>query len=193
MTRPLRAALIGFGAVARFGHLPWYLSNPSVTLLAVVEPTADGRALARDLLPNVAVFAHFRDLLESRQIDYVDITSPPTTHFEILCDALNAGLHVICEKPFVLELAALDHIDAIRQEKGSVVAGCHNWSFAPPIERALDLLRQRVIGEPQQFVFSASRTSPANGASHWNPTCSLRARWSRRRSCPMEGTLATQD
>ncbi|MDT5294852.1 MAG: hypothetical protein QOJ76_1732, partial [Acidobacteriota bacterium] len=167
---PLSSALVGFGAVARHGHLPWYLNNPAVELSAVVEPTPRGREVAQVLLPRVPVFPSLKALLEAQKVAFVDITAQPSAHRELIIEAASAGAHVICEKPFVTTWGALQEIETARREGGPVIAACHNWYFAPAIRRALELSAAGLIGDPQEVYFSAHRPRPARGADHWQPT-----------------------
>ena len=164
-----KAALIGFGAIARHGHLPWYLNRPSVELSAVVEPTPSGRAAARDLLPHVEVFASLKELLQSQTLNLVDIAAPPAAHRELILQAVAGGIHVICEKPFVRSLQELQHIEMLRQPGGPVIAACHNWYFAPVIRRGLEFVAAGLIGEPNLIRFAAHRPQAARGAEHWKP------------------------
>lgn len=166
----LNAALIGFGSVARHGHLPWYLNNPSIELSAVVEPTARGREVARALLPRVPVFPSLGALLDAQKVTFVDITAQPSAHRELVLEATAAGAHVVCEKPFVTSWQALQDIEATRREDGPIIAACHNWYFAPAIRRSLEVVAAGIVGEPEAVAFSARRPQPARGADHWKPT-----------------------
>lgn len=165
----IKAALIGFGAVARHGHLPWYLEHESVQLAGVVEPTLSGRATAQSLLPHVPVFSCLHDLLNSSSLSFVDITAHPAVHCELILNALEAGVNVICEKPVVTDLEALHSVEKMRGLCGAIIAGCHNWYFAPAISRALELIAADEIGEPKTVSFTAHRPQSANGADHWKP------------------------
>jgi predicted dehydrogenase len=168
---PLTSALVGFGSVARHGHLPWYLSNnPPVQLSAVVEPTPRGREVAQALLPRVPVFDSLKALLDARKVTFVDITAQPSAHRELILEAVAAGAHVMCEKPFVTTWRELQEIETVRHEGGPIIAACHNWYYAPAIRRGLELLAAGLIGEPLEVYFEARRPQPARGADHWQPT-----------------------
>lgn len=166
----INAALIGFGSIARHGHLPWYLRQQAVNLAAVVEPTLPGRAAAHSLLPHVPVFRDIDDMLKSLPVTFVDITAQPAAHCDLILKAAAAGINVICEKPFVTSMNALRRIEEVRRSAGPIIAACHNWYFAPPIRRALELVAAGGIGAPQTICFVAHRSAPATGAEHWKPT-----------------------
>jgi predicted dehydrogenase len=174
----MKAALVGFGAVARYGHLSWYLKHPSVRLTSVVEPTPLGRTVVRDLLPHVQVFSSLEELLNSQKVTFVDIVAPPATHSELVLRAATAGIHIICEKPFATSWHELQQINSVRQQAGSIIAACHNWYFAPVIRRGLELVDAGLIGEPRRVCFTARRPQPARGVDYWKPE------W---RQCTSEG------
>jgi predicted dehydrogenase len=98
----IKAALAGFGAIARHGHLPWFLQNETVELAAVEEPTQQGRATAQALLPHVAVFSSIDDLLKTLSVTFIDITAQPAAHSELILKALAAGIDVFCKNPSLL-------------------------------------------------------------------------------------------
>lgn len=172
----INAALVGFGAVARHGHLPWYLNHPTVELTAIVEPTARGRAATQALMPYVPVFSSLDDLLRAQQVTFVDITAQPAAHCELILKAAAAGIHVICEKPFVTSCQALEEIEQVRRYRRPIIAACHNWYFAPAIRRGLEYVAAGIVGEPESVSFAARRPQSARGADHWKPTWRQSAR-----------------
>jgi predicted dehydrogenase len=121
-------------------------------------------------MPQTELFSDIDDLLTSRSVTFVDITTPPAAHCALILKAVEAGIHVICEKPFVIGLEELCRIDEARRSGGPIIAACHNWYFAPAIRRALGLVAAGKIGEPQRVFFAARRSRPAEGAEYWKPT-----------------------
>ncbi len=164
-----KAAIVGFGSVAKNAHLPWYLLRPDVQLVAVVEPIAAGRSLARSVMPGVLVFEDVESLLRSVDVDFLDISSPPSAHAGALLEAAKAGIAAFCEKPFVTNWHSFRRIEDARGHPAPVVACCHNWFFAPPIRRTLDLVDSGQLGEVESIQFETRRPRPAEGALHWKP------------------------
>ena len=143
----LRGAIIGFGEVARHGHSPAYATSREAEIVAVVDPTAERRKLARELRPTVAVFSTLAQLAAAMRIDFVDICTPPAFHGEPMLDALARGWHVLCEKPLVLDLADLEKIRAAARVHKRAVVPVHNWKYAPIVRRATEMLRSGAIGQ----------------------------------------------
>jgi len=108
MSKTLRVGLIGTGSIVRYAHLnPGWLAVPDVEIVAacdIYEPTV--RQLAEDYkIPHV--FTDFRDLLALKTIDVVDICTPNKVHTPAVMAALEAGKHVLCEKPLAVSTAEI--------------------------------------------------------------------------------------
>jgi len=97
----IRMGLIGCGGNMR-AHLRRLTTIPEVEIVGVVEPSEANIALAREQFPALADTPFFNDhqeLLKTLQPDAVEISTPHTLHFQQITDALEAGCHVLCEKP----------------------------------------------------------------------------------------------
>jgi predicted dehydrogenase len=143
----LQGAIIGFGEVARNGHWPGYAASREVKIVAVVDRSAERRKLAQESLPGVATFSTLEDLAAGAKIDFVDICTPPALHGAPMLDALARGWHVLCEKPFLLDLVELEKVRGLALEHGRAVVPVHNWKYAPIVRRATEILRAGAIGK----------------------------------------------
>src|ERR1700710_1740722 len=108
-SRIVRVGVLGAGAWARSAHLPGYRRDPRCRVVAIADTEIDrARAAAQEFdIPTVTADAH--ELLDRADIDLVDVCTPSHTHFELAWAALEAGKHVLCEKP-----VAYDYHDTIR-------------------------------------------------------------------------------
>jgi predicted dehydrogenase len=99
----LKVGLIGTGAVVRGAHLkPGWTVVPDVEIVACCDPNEKvARKLAEDFdIPHV--FTDFRDLLKIEDLDAVDICTPNKVHTPAVIASLEAGKHVLCEKPLAV-------------------------------------------------------------------------------------------
>jgi predicted dehydrogenase len=97
----IRMGLIGCGGNMR-AHLRRLATLPDVQIVGVVEPNSENVKLAKEQFPALAdapVFTSHREMLEQVRPDAVEISTPHTLHFEQIMDSLDAGCHVLCEKP----------------------------------------------------------------------------------------------
>lgn len=98
MTDALGIAVVGLGSAARRIHLPAIAKTPGLRVIGGVDPIA----VEGDF--NFPVYRSFGELVAVSRPDIVAVVTPPDSHFDIVLEALAAGAHVFCEKPFVLTL-----------------------------------------------------------------------------------------
>jgi predicted dehydrogenase len=157
----LKGVLVGFGEVSRNGHWPGYEAHADVEIVAVVDQSAERRALASSLSPRITAFASLAEIPPSASIDFVDICTPPSLHAEPMLDALGRGWHVLCEKPFLLDPAVLDVARARAMAAGVALMPVHNWKYAPIVRGATAALRAGAIGALNRVEVDTSRMQAA--------------------------------
>jgi predicted dehydrogenase len=143
--RPLRAAVIGTGAIARGCHLPALHQLAEEGETEVVAAVDIDAAAVREFCATGGVPHAYTDLarmLEEQRPDLVTICTPPTLHREQTIAALNAGAWVWCEKPPVPSLADFDAVEAAEGADGGPYAAIvfqHRFgSGAAHVRRLLD-------------------------------------------------------
>lgn len=107
---PLKIAILGLGQAAQNIHLPALRGLAGFEVAALCDPDAAAREAAQAALPAAKVYAGAADLIRAGGIDAVDICSPPSEHCAQACAALEAGLHVFCEKPIGMTLTEADRM-----------------------------------------------------------------------------------
>jgi len=161
----LRGGISGFGAVAAQAHLPGWRTRPDVEIVAVHDPVPERRHLALRLIKGVRVYEDLALMLAGERLDFLDVASPPALHARAARAALEAGAHVIVEKPLCLDLAEFDALAVLAAATGRVLMCVHNWKHAA----AYRLAHAMVSGElgPLRYLgLERSRTEPAGaGAS----------------------------
>src|SRR5687767_12103718 len=100
---PVRFGLVGFGAWGQF-HASSIAGAAHAELAAIAAPSAASREAAAKAYPAAKVFADHRAMLREVKLDIVDVVTPSHTHLEIATDALNAGCHLLLEKPMALRI-----------------------------------------------------------------------------------------
>ncbi len=145
--------------MALSGHLPGWRKSSEFKIVAGVDPAPDRRDLLAKALPEAIRCASIADL--PRDLDFVDICTPPHTHFEVALLALDRGWNVLCEKPLVLAGEQLDQIRQLAMEKERVLFTVHNWKFAPICRKIVEILRRGTLGEIQHCAWNVLRTGPS--------------------------------
>jgi len=161
----LRGGISGFGAVAAQAHLPGWLMRPEVQIVAVHDPVAERRHLALRMIKGVRVYEDLDLMLSGERLDFLDVASPPALHGRAARAALEAGAHVIVEKPLCLDLAEFDALATLAASKARVLMCVHNWKHSPAYRLAHEMV-SRELGPLGYLAFERSRTEPAGaGAS----------------------------
>jgi predicted dehydrogenase len=169
MTTPrLRVGVLGAGAWATFAHLPGFLRDPRCEVVAIADPQADLAQAAADRFGIPAVATDHRALIERDDIDLIDVCTPSHTHFELAWAALDAGKHVLCEKPVAYDFRDTRRAAALAREKGLKTKLGFTFRYAPAMRYMRALVAEGFIGEP--FIFNGFEQN-----SQWlNPQTPLR-------------------
>jgi len=164
--RLLRGAFIGFGNVAAKGHLSGWQSRNDVEIVAAADTAAARREDFLAACPDGRWYDTVSDLLAGETLDFVDICTPPGNHAALIEQALNADLHILCEKPLVTRMEDALAVDAAAARAGRVVHTVHNWLEAPICRKISALIAEGAIGTLRSIRWRTLRTAPAAAAAH---------------------------
>jgi predicted dehydrogenase len=122
----LRVALVGCGEVCEHKHLPALQRVHGVNVVAVADVDTARAARVADRFGIRHRFSNVDALLDARVADAIGVLVPPADHVPVALAALDAGCHVLVEKPLALSLDEADRlVAAARTATGSVVMGLH--------------------------------------------------------------------
>ena len=141
----MKAAIIGTGNIAR-EHLGALGELPSVQTVGVCDLSATLAEATADRFDVPAWYTDYREMLERAQPDAVHIATPPTTHYRLAKDCLEAGKHVLCEKPITERYEEFAELRRIAQERGLLLLENHNYMYNGPMQRILDLVTSGKFG-----------------------------------------------
>jgi len=165
----VRGAIIGFGEAAQHGHWPAYAASDILSIVAIVERTPERRRIAQSLSPSLRTYESFETLAAAEDLDFVDICTPPALHAAPLLAAIARGWHVVCEKPFLIDDAALTHARAGARDRAVSVVPVHNWKYAPIVREATRRLRHDAIGAVERIEIEVERLRDFKGADPLRP------------------------
>lgn len=80
-------------------------------------------------------------------MDFVDICSPPQTHFQLAIQAMEASLHILVEKPMALSLSEADEMISVSKENKVKLCIAHNFLFSPVAQKAKSLVDAGAVGD----------------------------------------------
>ena len=125
----VRIGIIGCGGIANGKHMPALSNLPNVEMVAFCDIIVEKaeKAKAEYGTPDAAVYEDYKKLLEDKTIDVVHVCTPNRAHSFITVDALEAGKHVMCEKPMAINSAeALKMLEAARRTGKMLTIGYQN-------------------------------------------------------------------
>ncbi len=146
MTR-LKVALIGLGRMGRV-HADALVKSKTVEVVAVADPSPNAIDFAKTLFPGAALFENYRQAFAHDQVQACVIASPTPLHAEMVKQALNENLHVLCEKPLALNVEVAQKLADEAGAKNLILQIGHWRRFSPPWATAKRLLDTGVIGKP---------------------------------------------
>ena len=141
----IQSAVIGAGQVAQ-QHLACLSTLPGVQLAGVCDLS---RAVAECAADRFGIKAWFTDhacMLAEVRPNVVHITTPPTSHFRLAQDCLNAGAHVFLEKPATANLEEFEILQALAKARGKLMIEDYNYLYNDSVRRLTDWVNQGVLG-----------------------------------------------
>jgi predicted dehydrogenase len=165
---PLRLGLVGYGIAGRFFHAPLIAALPGFELRSIVTANADRARQAATEHPAAAVLPD-PDALWAAAGDHdaVVIATPNRTHVELAQTALDAGLHVVVDKPLAATSDDGRRIAEAADERALVAAAFHNRRWDGDSLTVRSLLDRGAVGEPRRFESRFERWRPAIREGAW--------------------------
>lgn len=147
----LRVGVLGAGAWARHAHLPGYRRDPRCEVIAIADPQLDlARSAGRDFsIPHVS--DDHRQVIGRDDIDMIDVCTPSATHFELAWAALEAGKHVLCEKPVAFDFRDTLRAAALASAKHLKTKLGFTFRYSPAMRYMKALIDDGFIGTPYIF------------------------------------------
>jgi predicted dehydrogenase len=148
----VRVGVLGAGAWARFAHLPGYKRDPRCELVAIADPVVErAREFAAEFgIPHV--YDSHDALIARKDIDLVDVCTPSATHFHLAWTALEAGKHVLCEKPVAYDYVDTRRAAALARAKGLKTKLGFTFRYSPAMQYMKQLIEEGFVGTP--FIFN---------------------------------------
>ena len=155
----IRIGIIGCGKIAQVRHIPEYAANPDAELYGYFSPNRK-RAEEQAEKYGGKVYGTAEELLADPEIDAVSICAANYAHAELTVKALNAGKHVLCEKPMATNIADCEAMVAAAEKNGRYLMVGHNQRLAKAHARAKQLIDQGLIGSIITFRTSFGHGGP---------------------------------
>jgi predicted dehydrogenase len=146
MSDKVKLGFIGAGWWATSNHMPLFKMRDDVELVGVCRLGAEELKQVQEHFGFTYATEDYRDLLQNCDLDGVVVSSPHTLHYEHTLATLDAGLHVMCEKPMTTRAPHARELVKRAQEKGRHLLVPYGWHYRAFIQRAKKLLDDGAVG-----------------------------------------------
>ncbi|MCA0042179.1 Gfo/Idh/MocA family protein [Celeribacter litoreus] len=121
----MKIGLVGYGTGGRHFHAPFIMAAEGIELAGIVARSESKIAQIETDYPGLPIYASLPEMLAAG-VDAVTITTPPETRRELVLEAIEAGVHVVADKPFAPSAEVARELDAAAKAKGVVLSVFHN-------------------------------------------------------------------
>ncbi len=143
----LRVGVVGVGGIGIDQHLPGWAKVPFAEVTALADIAPENLARASSRLPGAKPFADWRDLVALADLDIIDVCTPNRTHAEISLAALQAGKHVLCEKPLATSSAEVLRLQDAALRSDRLLMTAQHLRFDPVSIQLKKLIADGALGD----------------------------------------------
>lgn len=151
MDKSFNVGLIGYGMGGKFFHAPILSSIAGLNLSKIRETKAHNIEDASKKYPQATIVGNSSDIFDDPAIDLVVITSPNHTHFPLAKEALNAGKHVVVDKPYTVTSQDADELIALADNKNKTLSVYQNRRFDSEFKTVQKILDSKVLGNLVEY------------------------------------------
>jgi scyllo-inositol 2-dehydrogenase (NADP+) len=157
-------AVVGFGLAGRVFHAPFVSAVPGLHLEAIVQRRGDEAAKA---YPKTRILRSFEEALADAAVQLVVVATPNETHYDLARKAIEAGKHVVIDKPFAATSAQAKQLWQLATERGVVLAPFHNRRWDGDFVTVRGLLESQAVGRLVTFESHFDRFRPLPRENTW--------------------------
>jgi len=156
--------VVGFGLGGRAFHAPIIHAVPGLRLAAIVERSGSS---AREIYPEAKIVRDIEELLAIKSISLIAIATPNETHFPFAKRCLEAGRHVVVDKPFTSTLAEARELVELARKHDRVITVYQDRRFDGDFRTVQELLAKGSLGKIVRFESAFDRCRPQIRANSW--------------------------
>jgi UDP-N-acetylglucosamine 3-dehydrogenase len=171
----VQVGLIGCGRIAN-SHMAIFQSIGNIEVVAAYDVNVEKAKLFATKYNIPKVFMNHFDLFD-RDLDFIDVCTPPSSHMQIVCDAAKFGRDVLLEKPMAISTSECDKMIYEAKKYNISLCVCHNQIFFPAIMKAKQLVdsghynilsfRTSIRENPDMFTVPSWNTRPEEKGIVW--------------------------
>ena len=144
----MKTGVVGFGAAAQFMHLPFIITHPELELQTILQRHGNS---AKEKYPSVQIVRSLEEMLADESLELIVITTPNDSHFDYAFRSLEAGKHVLLEKPFTITSDDAKKLIDQAAKKNRVLSVYQNRRYVSDFLTIRQLLKENLLGEVVEF------------------------------------------
>ena len=156
--KPINTALCSFGMSGWVFHAPFINVNPGFNLYAVWERTKN---LAQEKYPGVKTYRTLEDMLADDSVELVVVNTPNYTHYEYTKKALEAGKHVVVEKPFTINVEEGEELITLAKKQNKKLSVFQNRRYDSDYKTIKKVMNAKMLGDLVEVEMHFDRYSTA--------------------------------
>ncbi len=156
----LRIGVVGYGTGGQHFHTPFIAAAEGCVLAGVVARAPQTVAKVRADWPEVPIFASLTEMIAADVCDAVTVTTPPQTRRALVLEAIEAGLHVIADKPFAPDVAGAMDLDRAAKAKGITLGVYQNRRFDADLQTLRKVILDGKLGQIWRIHSRMDQDSP---------------------------------
>lgn len=160
----IKTGVVGYGVSAQFMHLPFIVTNPKYDLQTILQRQGDS---AGEKYPTVKIVRSLDEMLKDESMELIVITTPNDSHFDYAWRALEAGKHVVLEKPFTITSADAQGLINQAEKKKRILSVYQNRRYVSDFLTIQQLLKENELGEIVEFEAHYDRYRPEQKPNAW--------------------------
>lgn len=153
--------IIGYGGFGQFLHNSWEKLD-NVRIVAAADEVA-----SRDPGGDVDFYSSWQEMATDENVHIVSICTPPCSHAEIACGLMEAGKHVLVEKPMAINIEDGRRMFAVREKAGVVATIDYMIRFNPVMEALAAISKSGALGKLRHFNLENYAQDQGLPAEHW--------------------------
>ncbi len=164
MSKEIGVGVVGFGLGGRVFHAPFVSAVPGLKLTAILQRSGDEAAKA---YPATKIVRSLDEMLGDASIELVVVSTPNETHFRMAMAALDAGKHVVIDKPFAGTSDEAAELGQVAKAKGVMVIPFHNRRWDGDFLTVRKLIDEKAVGRLVTFESHFDRFRPIPRENTW--------------------------
>lgn len=147
MDKNISVGLIGFGAGGQIFHAPVLTAIPGLKLTKIRASRPEQVSVAQMKYPEATIVSTSEEIINDKEVDLVVISTPNTSHHSLALLALQAGKHVVVDKPFTITTAEADELIALAADRNQVLSVFHSRRFDSDFHTVKKVIKSGILGE----------------------------------------------